>query len=54
LRKPKSICPYPVSTAIHFGGAVLQHAIAEASGGCADVETDFIVEIDVPVLESLL
>src|SRR5208337_3411901 len=38
----------------HFGGAVLQHTVAEASGGSADVETDFAAEIDSPVLESLL
>ena len=38
----------------HPGGAVLQHAVAEAAGGSADVETDFAVEIDLPVLERLL
>ena len=38
----------------HLGGAVLQHAVAEAPGGSADVETDFAMKIDLPVLERLL
>src|SRR4029077_2224190 len=38
----------------YSGGAVLQHAVAEASSGSADIETNFAMEIDVPVLESLL
>src|ERR1700730_8155179 len=35
-----------------FGGAVLQHAIAEPSGRRANIKANFIVEIDVPVNES--
>ena len=33
---------------------MLQHAVAEASGRSANVETDFAVEIDAPVFERLL
>src|SRR6266446_6782150 len=39
---------------IYSSGAALQHAVAEASGGSADVKTDFAMETDLPVLESLL
>src|SRR5260370_15663370 len=34
----------------HLGGAVLQHAAAEASRGSTDVETDFALQIDLPLL----
>src|ERR1700733_1169424 len=38
----------------HPGCTVLEHAIAEAAGGSADVETDSVAKIDLPVFESLL
>src|SRR5208337_1248108 len=38
----------------HSGGAVLQHAVAEASSGSPDVQTNFALEIDAPVLKRLL
>ena len=38
----------------HLGGAMLQHAVAEASRGRANVKTDFALEVDSPVLQRLL
>ena len=38
----------------HAGGAMLQQAIGEPAGGSADIETDLILDIDLPVFEGAL
>ncbi len=46
--------PIPGIDGNHLGRAVLQHAIAEAPGGSANVKTNLAMKVNSPVLESLL
>ena len=37
----------------YASGAVLEKAIGEAAGGCANIETDVVADTDLPVLQSV-